>query len=80
MATVMIAQCLQRDFTDPIGSHDPLPNLLQIGCSQAVRRGRRVGLKEIGDDTDKSDLRAGNRTIHAANIRKYSALGVPARE
>jgi hypothetical protein len=25
MATVLITQCLQRDFADPIGPHDPLP-------------------------------------------------------
>ena len=28
MATVLITQCLQRDFVDPIGPHDPLPNLV----------------------------------------------------
>ncbi|HEX4281841.1 MAG TPA: hypothetical protein VHZ27_13830, partial [Solirubrobacteraceae bacterium] len=30
MATVLITQCLQRDFVDPIGPHDPLPNLLHV--------------------------------------------------
>jgi protein-tyrosine phosphatase/nicotinamidase-related amidase len=37
MATVLITQCLQRDFVDPIGSHDPLPNLLHVGYSEANR-------------------------------------------
>ena len=37
MATVLITQCLQRDFVDPIGSHDPLPNLLHVGYSEATR-------------------------------------------
>jgi len=37
MATVLITQCLQRDFVDPIGLHDPLPNLLHVGYSEAAR-------------------------------------------
>ena len=37
MATVLITQCLQRDFVDPIGPHDPLPNLLHVGYSEATR-------------------------------------------
>ena len=37
MATVLITQCLQRDFVDPIGPHDPLPNLLHVGHREATR-------------------------------------------
>ena len=37
MTTVLITQCLQRDFVDPIGPHDPLPNLLHVGYSEADR-------------------------------------------
>ena len=37
MAIVLITQCLQRDFVDPIGPHDPLPNLLHVGYSEAAR-------------------------------------------
>jgi nicotinamidase-related amidase/aminoglycoside phosphotransferase (APT) family kinase protein len=37
MTTVLITQCLQRDFVDPIGPSEPLPNLLHIGYSEAVR-------------------------------------------
>jgi hypothetical protein len=37
MATVLIIQCLQRDFVDPISPHDPLPNLLHVGYSEAAR-------------------------------------------
>jgi protein-tyrosine phosphatase/nicotinamidase-related amidase/aminoglycoside phosphotransferase (APT) family kinase protein len=37
MSTVLITQCLQRDFVDPIGPHDPLPNLLHVGYSEAAR-------------------------------------------
>jgi nicotinamidase-related amidase len=37
MAIVLITQCLQRDFVDPLGPHDPLPNLLHVGYSEAER-------------------------------------------
>jgi len=37
MTTVLITQCLQRDFVDPVGAHDPLPNLLHVGYSEAAR-------------------------------------------
>jgi nicotinamidase-related amidase len=37
MTTILITQCLQRDFVDPIGMHDPLPNLLHVGYSEAAR-------------------------------------------
>ncbi len=37
MATVLITQCLQRDFVAPIGPHDPLPNLLHVGYREATR-------------------------------------------
>lgn len=37
MSTVLITQCLQRDFVDPIGPHDPLPNLLHVGYGEAAR-------------------------------------------
>jgi nicotinamidase-related amidase len=35
--TVLITQCLQRDFVDPIGPHDPLPNALHVGSVEATR-------------------------------------------
>jgi hypothetical protein len=37
MTTVLITQCLQRDFVDPIAPSDPLPNLLHVGYSEAAR-------------------------------------------
>ena len=37
MTTVLITQCLQRDFVDPIGPYDPLPKLLRVGYSEAAR-------------------------------------------
>jgi hypothetical protein len=76
MTTVLVTQCLQRDF-DPIGPSVPLSNLLHVGYSEAVRHGHRAWLKKIGYSTDQSDLRAGNRTIHAATKGKYSAIRPP---
>ncbi len=35
--TVLITECLQRDFVDPIGPYDPLPNQLHVGHSEALR-------------------------------------------
>ena len=35
--TVLITQCLQRDFIEPIEAHDPLPNSLHVGRSEAIR-------------------------------------------
>ncbi|MDE3086835.1 MAG: isochorismatase family protein, partial [Acidobacteriota bacterium] len=35
--SVLITQCLQRDFVDPIGPHDPLPNLLHVGHAESTR-------------------------------------------
>lgn len=35
--SVLITQCLQRDFVAPIGRHDPLPNRLHVGHSEALR-------------------------------------------
>ena len=37
MTTVLITQCLQKDFVHPIGPHDPLPNLLHVGHREATR-------------------------------------------
>ena len=37
MTTVLITQCLQRDFVNPIGPYDPLPNLLHVGYGEAAR-------------------------------------------
>jgi nicotinamidase-related amidase/aminoglycoside phosphotransferase (APT) family kinase protein len=37
MPSVLITQCLQRDFVEPIGPHDPLPNKLHVGHAEALR-------------------------------------------
>lgn len=35
--SILITQCLQNDFTEPIGVHDPLPNELHIGFEESKR-------------------------------------------
>ncbi len=35
--TVLITQCLQRDFVAPGDPHDPLPNVLHVGRDEAIR-------------------------------------------
>jgi protein-tyrosine phosphatase/nicotinamidase-related amidase len=35
--SVLVTECLQRDFVDPIGPYDPLPNRLHVGHLEAVR-------------------------------------------
>ncbi len=35
--SILITQCLQRDFIDPLLPHDPLPNCLHVGYSESAR-------------------------------------------
>ncbi|MFT7621214.1 MAG: nicotinamidase-related amidase, partial [Myxococcota bacterium] len=35
--SVLITQCLQRDFVEPIERHEPLPNRLHVGWQEAAR-------------------------------------------
>ncbi len=35
--SILITQCLQRDFVDPVRRHDTLPNLLHVGSAEAER-------------------------------------------
>jgi protein-tyrosine phosphatase/nicotinamidase-related amidase/aminoglycoside phosphotransferase (APT) family kinase protein len=35
--SILITQCLQRDFVDLVHPHDPLPNRLHVGHSEALR-------------------------------------------
>lgn len=37
MPTVLITQCLQRDFVEPLESHGALPNALHVGADEARR-------------------------------------------
>src|SRR6516162_10904114 len=36
-SSVLVTESLQRDFVDPIGPHEPLPNELHVGHTEAVR-------------------------------------------
>ena len=53
VTTVLITQCLQGDFAEQSGTHGPLPHLLHVGYSEAVRSGRGIALMEIGNSTDQ---------------------------
>ncbi|MBI3268862.1 MAG: isochorismatase family protein [Planctomycetes bacterium] len=35
--SLLITQCLQRDFVGPLGPHDPIPNTLHVGPAEAER-------------------------------------------
>ena len=35
--SVLIIECLQHDFVDPIGPYDPLPNRMHVGHTEALR-------------------------------------------
>ena len=46
--TILITQCLQNDFVEPIGIHDQLPNSLHIGYEESKRL--------IGENPDEGML------------------------
>ena len=48
--SVLITQCMQRDFIEPLGAHDPLPNALHVGREEA----RRL----LGADPERGPLAA----------------------
>ena len=50
MPSILITQCLQNDFVQPIGKYEKLPNLLHIGYDEARR------LMGIHDDDGPVDL------------------------
>lgn len=35
--SLLITQCLQKDFVAPLGEGDPLPNLLHVGFEESRR-------------------------------------------
>ncbi|MGH7461797.1 MAG: cysteine hydrolase family protein, partial [Longimicrobiales bacterium] len=37
MRSILITDCLQRDFVGPIGRFDPLPNALHVGHDESLR-------------------------------------------
>ncbi|MBM4321285.1 MAG: isochorismatase family protein, partial [Deltaproteobacteria bacterium] len=37
MPSILITQCLQRDFVEPVEAHEPLPNRLHVGHQEALR-------------------------------------------
>lgn len=49
MTSILITQCLQKDFIEPIGRYDALPNQLHIGASESKRL--------MGERPDEGPLR-----------------------
>ena len=37
MPALLITQCLQKDFVQPVGRYDALPNSLHVGYEEARR-------------------------------------------
>ena len=68
MATVLITQCLQRDFVDPIGPHDPLPNLLHVGYSEAMPA---EGQLKIATAPSSLISDASNAALFAASANEF---------
>ncbi|MDP2305653.1 MAG: phosphotransferase [Pseudomonadota bacterium] len=77
MPTVLITQCLQRDFVDPIRPGDPLPNRLHVGADEAQRL--------LGDDPAQSPLAQllawsrGAPGLHLIHIRDWHDPADPAQ-
>lgn len=49
MRSLLITQCLQRDFVEPINRYDPLPNQLHVGAAESLRL--------LGERPDEGPLR-----------------------
>ena len=80
MSTVLITQCLQRDFVDPIGAHDPLPNLLHVGHAEAVRLlGHEPSAGPVAELIDWAQDRA-EHDIDIVHIRDWHDPDDPAQE
>lgn len=54
---LLIGECLQNDFVQPIGRYDPLPNLLHVGHEEALRL--------LGEDPAQGPLATAMRWAHA---------------
>jgi len=76
MTTVLITQCLQRDFVDPIGPHDPLPNLLHVGYSEAARLLGRP--HEVRGVVEHGDQRGEHLGMPTANLSVPARICLPA--
>ena len=71
MFTVLITQCRQQDFADPISPHDPLPTdysrAARRGHGIALRRSAMVQIRVIWAETTEQSTRPTR-----ANIRRYA--------
>lgn len=65
MATILITQCLQNDFVAPIAAHEPMPNALHVGRSEALRL--------VGDDPERGPL---GQLLHWARAQPENDLHI----
>ncbi|GAB4317302.1 MAG: hypothetical protein Kow0069_19970 [Promethearchaeota archaeon] len=64
----MFTQCLQRDFVEPIGHYDPLPNRLHVGYSEAKRL--------MGEDPREGPVAAFMRWAYSRPVRQLAIVHV----
>ena len=77
--TVLVTECLQRDFVDPIGPHDPLPNELHVGHTEAVRLlGEDPSVGPLAQLMDWAQL-APPEDIEIVHVRDWHDAGDPAQ-
>lgn len=76
--TILITQCLQNDFVEPIGIHDQLPNSLHIGYEESKRLiGENPGEGMLVRLMDWAYNHSANLEI--INIRDWHDLNDPAQ-
>lgn len=60
--SVLITECLQRDFVGPVGAHEPLPNKLHIGRDESLRlMGRDPHVGPVAQVMDWARSQSGER-------------------
>ena len=76
---MLVTECLQRDFVDPIGPHDPLPNQLHVGHTEAVRLlGEDPSVGPLAQLMDWARL-VPPEDIEIVHIRDWHDAGDPAQ-
>ena len=64
---LLITQCLQNDFVQPIGRFEPMPNLLHVGSEEAPRL--------LGADPSRGPVAEGARwSVKAPRVRVLDGL------
>ncbi len=69
--SVLITECLQRDFIGPVGAHDPLPNKLHIGREESLRlMGREPQLGPVAQVMDWARAQPADR-LEILHVRDW---------